>query len=135
VTRARCACGNRLEAETDGNGGVTLGCPSCGRAEPINRRLATEPGLDRRAIELRQTAVLGALTPQERRALATVCGGLGVVGPWWALRSVRRVFVLLALDHLTAQGGGLREAADTVGLPRETCRDWMAELLREKATG
>jgi len=96
--------------------------------------------LDRRAIGLRENAVVQLLTAAEREALAAVVSGLGLVGSWWRVRAVHDVFVLLAgqraLERRMARGASrtaaLRAAASELGLPYTTLRRHVNGLLLEK---
>jgi len=109
-------------------------CVACRAALPEVERL------DTRAVHLRQGAVVKGLTVAEREALAAVCTGLGLVGPWWRVRAVHDVFVLLAgqraVERLTSNGASrtaaLREAASELGVAYTTLRDAVNGLVLQK---
>ena len=98
--------------------------------------------LDGRAVQLRQSAVVQLLTPEERGALAAIASGLGLVGSWWRVRAVHDVFVLLAgqrrVEQLMAAGRSrtpaLKQAAGELGVPWGTLRDRLSALVLEKGT-
>ena len=96
--------------------------------------------LDGRAVQLRQSAVVQLLTPEERGALAAIASGLGLVGSWWRVRAVHDVFVLLAgqrrMEQLIVAGASrtaaLRQVAGELGVKGGTLRDAVNRLVLEK---
>ena len=93
-------------------------------------------------MELRQSAVVQLLNPEERRALAVIVSGLGLVSGWWRVRAVHDVFVLLAgqrrVDVLMRTGvsrkHGMEQAAAELGVAYETLRAALNRLVLQKGT-